>query len=600
MKTVSVFLSFVFCFCALYGALSQIAGGAQEPAIFFGSTPDSSPQRFVNIPQTIEREWERLGSTFTLETWVWMATPPSSPSGNWTGAEDEMQFLALVSRHPGNNAQNEWAHFHLQLTRTTHGTTVVFWSGCGCEGMLNAANTDPDTCGFGYLLSSDSSKIAPINRFILKPEQWHHVSVTVDGDSVTQGFTSGTARLFIDGQLLLENKWGSNENIPPYLSSNPCQGRQIYSRTNLGTWNEAITLGYYDNSDVDANSENNTDHVFGFDGYLDELRIWEIARTPSQIASSYDLYLPPQGGLVGLYTFNGFVMEATYPNLASFEGAPYAYVAGALDDDSLVRPNNGLIISQLVIVPGTLPLQDDPSMAEYSLAGSSAQGYFISMFSDALDQAISSGVVELMDGLGNPIEPDMLPFEVGIEMLSMVWHCNDTECSNIPGAPTDVWFSYSSIEEPLTFSTVYFNLIPSCFEAFDACGVCGGDNRTCQCVIYHDFRNTRMAYILLTWSLEKIVEKIDTTIHILEQIEDIVQSPDFNFEIIEGNYTLAHQVSYMMDFYNLCLTDYCADTTEFIETLDWYLVSLLPKGPPPVQNNKNVRSPKSAYTSLSV
>jgi len=87
-----------------------------------------------------------------------------------------------------------------------------------------------------------------------------------------------------------------------------------------------------------------------------------------------------------------------------------------------------------------------------------------------------------------------------------------------------------------------------------------------------------MAYILLTWSLEKICQQIEDTIQVLTDIEGIISDPAFDDSVLKGNYTLAHEVSYMMDFYNLCLTDYCADVTDFIDTLDWFLVSSLPEG----------------------
>jgi len=587
----------VFCLSTLSAVLSQTAGGAQTAAFFIGSTPDLPPQRYISIPQSSLHEWEQLGSTFTIETWVWMEAPPSNSTGAWSGSADEIRFPSLVSRHPGNGLQNEWAHFNLQLTRTTTGATVVFWAGCGCDGAPSSTPANPETCGFGYLLSSDSSRIAPNQRFWLRPREWHHISISVDGDSLTQGVSSGVARLTIDGQLLLENHWGSKDNIPPYLTSNPCLGKQIYSRTIPGTSNEAIHLGYYDNSDSDATSDDNTALVSGFDGYLDELRVWSYARTPSEVADTFALTLPPQQGLVGLYNFNGFSAPHTYPNLAAFGGIPAAMVQGPRNNDTLISDNNGLMLAQLVIVPGSLP-DMDPMNVEFNLRGSSAQGYFVSVFSAALIDAINAGKVQIAYK-SRQILPDQLPVEVSTDPLVVVYNCDDTQCINTWGAPSDVWFSYSSIEEPKLFSQVFLDLEEPCPEGFDACGQCGGDNRTCQCVIYHEFRNTRMAYILLTWSLEKIVEKLDTTIEILIQIESIVKSPEFDDDLLRGNYTLSAEVNYMMDFYNLCLTDYCADVTEFTEMLDAYLLSVIPsQHPPPVRRvaSNNVQSFKSAYT----
>lgn len=576
MKTVLVLVTILYLCFALSGVFSQVAGGAQNAAYFIGATPEVSPQRWISIPQTSEREWERLGSTFTLETWVWMKPPASSADGNWTGAEDEMQFLPIISRHPGGNLQNEWSHFNLQVTRTHHGPVIVFWSGCGCEGPVQMNPEDPTTCGFAYLLASDSEKISPNKRFSLTPGEWHHIAITVDGDSVNAGLTSERARLYVDGEHLLTNEYGSNDNTPDYRDHNPCPGRPLFSQTISGSKNEMVALGWYDNSDTRESS--NANAVYGFDGYMDEVRIWGVARSEREIKDNWGSMVGWDNDLVAYYTFNELSAEMEYPNMASHEGIPKAMVKGPMNDDGLGEGSTGLIISQMVLVPGHDHMSMDVEYVDFTLLGNSESGYFINLASDSWAQALDSGIAELLDSYGNSITPDMFPYEVDLGTLSVAFFCdNETGCDNIPGPVHELWIAYSSIENPMIVSQVFFNVQPACIEGYDSCGECGGDNRTCQCVMYHDFRNTRMAYILLTWSLEKIVDKIDRVVQILRDIDYIVEDPQFDDEILVGNYTLAHEVSYMMDFYNLCLTDYCADVTEFIGMLDEYLLSLLPK-----------------------
>jgi len=578
MQTLLIVYLFFFC-VALSGVASQphLAGGAQSPIHLIGSTPHQPPQRYVTITQTAEHEWERLASTFTLELWIFADPASVNLDLNWTKeyAADEMQFWGILSRHPGLNYGNEWAHFNLQLTRTTKGAAVVFWSGCGCETPMS--ERDHNSCGFAYVLASDWAQIPPTNRFYLRPGSWHHIAVSVDGDSITQGFTSGIARLFIDGVELLNNRYADPSNNPPYRTGPVCKGRPIYSQTVAGTKNDMIRLGFYNNQDTIPGSTN-SDSAFGFFGYLDEVRVWDVARSPVEIISTWHSILDPvyYPNLIGLYNFNEPGPNNTFPNVASSDKLPVAQVEPSNSTDPQA-PHNGLVISQIVYVKGS-DRKGTPTTNSFQLLGSSATGYNLTEASDFWLQALQKGDAIFMDGSGAVIRS--FPSTVNLKPLSVIFYCADADCTNIPADPLAASIKYTSLEDAEVYSLVYFMFEAVCYEPIDHCGVCGGDNRTCQCVIYHEFRNTRMAYILLTWSLEKIIVELDLTISILQSIESILTT-DFDFETIEGNYTLAAEVSYMMDFYNLCLTDYCADVTEFTHYLDAYLSSLLPPPPSP-------------------
>lgn len=593
-------LSFILICAVLNEVYSQspfLAGGAQSPFHLIGSTPQVPPQRYLTITQTASREWEKLASTFTLELWVYADPAPSNADLNWTRSPDEMQFWGILSRHPGLNYGNEWAHFNLQLTRTLKGAAVVFWSGCGCETPLS--ERDDSSCGFAYVLASDWSQIPPNKRFYMRPGKWHHIAISVDGDSITQGFTSGIARLFIDGEEILSNKYADPSNNPPYRTGPVCKGRPIFSQTVSGTRNDMIRMGFYNNQDTLPETAN-PDSAFGFFGFVDELRIWDVARPPIDIVSTWytivDPHLYPE--LVAVYNFNELSPNNTFPNTATFDGLPPAQVEPRNSTDP-AAPNNGLVISQIVYVQGS-DRKGTTTNNAFKLLGSSQQGYILNSASDAWAGAIEKGDAILMDSVGRVI--NSFPHNVTLDPLIVIFLCNDAQCTNIPGATTESYIKYSSLEVPTVSSFVYFAISPACFEDVDACGVCGGDNRTCQCVIYHEFRNTRMAYILLTWSLEKIIVELDRTISILQSIESILTT-DFEFETLEGNYTLAAEVSYMMDFYNLCLTDYCADVTEFTNYLDSYLISLLPQPHQPVSKNiipREINTKASRYVKTSM
>ncbi len=84
---------------------------------------------------------------------------------------------------------------------------------------------------------------------------------------------------------------------------------------------------------------------------------------------------------------------------------------------------------------------------------------------------------------------------------------------------------------------------------YDACGVCSGDNSTCQCVEYHGYASSQMEYMMVQYSIDQIMWKIqqvmDTLLLTLEILEDYTGPGD-----------LGVMVQYFNDYSERCLSEY--------------------------------------------
>jgi len=98
----------------------------------------------------------------------------------------------------------------------------------------------------------------------ISPNQWHHLAYTRE--------TGGMERLFIDGQLVGEQKFG----IGGHFSEIP------------------IRIGHSNGGPLRA-----------FYGYIDEVRVWNIARSATEINSAKNTFLTgSEPGLIGYWDFN--------------------------------------------------------------------------------------------------------------------------------------------------------------------------------------------------------------------------------------------------------------------------------------------------------
>lgn len=120
---------------------------------------------------------------------------------------------------------------------------------------------------FNVVHAEASSGLYLQSPALADPLARHHIATTFDGDS---------ARIYVDGVELAAAKW------------------------TLGTV-------YYGSQDVLIGANNwACGYLRGFDGWIDDVRIWNYARSAAQIAAAKDCRLTgTETGLVGYWTFDG-------------------------------------------------------------------------------------------------------------------------------------------------------------------------------------------------------------------------------------------------------------------------------------------------------
>lgn len=188
---------------------------------------------------------EKLGRAMTIESWIWASEPKTR---TW-------KTIASRAPHFWNDATllpNPFADFNFQVDNEGR---LSFFMGNGLLAPFQ----------YGILLRSPQ----PIDG-----QKWLHVAVVVD--TPNGAAEPLQASLYIDGELVDEDLWSEGQ------------------RQWAPEW--PLRIARYDNTDRD---------VQYWDGKLDELRIWDYARTREELLASMFLALtPPPAGLVLYYQFD--------------------------------------------------------------------------------------------------------------------------------------------------------------------------------------------------------------------------------------------------------------------------------------------------------
>lgn len=190
----------------------------------------------------------------------------------------------------------------------------------------------------------------------------------------------------------------------------------------------------------------------------------------------------------------------------------------------------------------------------------------IKAFSPKWVNGFSTGFLRLLRSNGQPINHTNILNEIfdQNETLSVFVNCTDPGCTNLQGSFREWWIEYFPLTPtPLVTPSAYlfFQIESECDGYYDACGVCNGRNETCQCVVYHNFKNVRMAYVLLVYMLDYLTEKIDSTIQIMQESLQLVSKPTFNAATMSME--VENQIRELMKFYNGCLQNYCSSIGTF-------------------------------------
>lgn len=173
---------------------------------------------------------------------------------------------------------------------------------------------------------------------------WHHIAVVRDA-------TTGRKRIFVDGVLDMESSPAASTADLSYPDGGvPVTPNQCYpgQQTPWG-WFLVVAAEKHDAGPAWPS----------FNGYVDELRIWNVARSAFQIQRTFRRVLAADApGLVGAYRFeegNGTQLTSS----AAVPGPIGTLVAGV--------PGNGQWVARSQSSTNTAPLEDLPFQDDFEL-----------------------------------------------------------------------------------------------------------------------------------------------------------------------------------------------------------------------------------------
>jgi len=310
-----------------------------------------------------------------------------------------------------------------------------------------------------------------------------------------------------------------------------------------------VTLGYLWNGDASPQ---------GFNGRIDEVRIWGVARTVSQVKQSmnYSDPLEPQG-LVAHYTFNAGVQpsEQTFLNVVTEDGLPEGYFVPPYRRDGWAISYGLALAAEYSVQSYTSsqpPVETKFELVAYNPTNSSIT-YYISSISPVLSTLMKNSQAMIVDTRsGQNVSTKSLPQLVFLVLEIYLICIPDGKggCSNF-GSYHDLNITYYAVAPsvPGSLTNIYFNPVNACFAEVDACGVCGGDNSTCQCVSYHGFDTQRMAYTLFVYTTEQMSPMIDL----------IISTLNSSSSLLPGKASLDEQIGNLYETSNMvygCMEEY--------------------------------------------
>ncbi len=202
----------------------------------------------------------------------------------------------------------------------------------GDHGEFEIYTNNTTVYGQATLDRSGSTETMTLSWDGLNPERWYHVALVVD--------TGGTSSLYINGVIM--------------NSSTQAQGASIKD-------SDGSPLG-------SIGSKAGSSRIF--EGYIDEVRIWETARTASEIWDNRHVSLTaPESNLLANYTFDEVIHRPVYnlagpfnavcvqvssetPDLESTCPIGGFYLGGTYDEDQEITSTNITVWDDLTIPAG--------------------------------------------------------------------------------------------------------------------------------------------------------------------------------------------------------------------------------------------------------
>ncbi|MDA8018402.1 MAG: LamG domain-containing protein [Thermoanaerobaculia bacterium] len=254
-------------------ALPALAGsGGSDFALRFYGTgvgPPGQQDRILlplddNVPGASSTPIDVGGSSFTLEIWLRGNLGDNATSD----AGGDMELTSY-----------DWIEGNILLDRDVWcGTANAF--GASLAGGLVRFGIDSGDTGFSNITIEGSVNVLD--------GAWHHIALVRD-------VVEGSLAIFIDGVEDFRSAPGWSTVDLSY----PDDGVPVTGNCDTG---QLTPYGWY--LVVAAEKHDAGAQYPSFNGYLDELRIWNVARTGTEIADDRFTVLPPgTPGLVGSYRF---------------------------------------------------------------------------------------------------------------------------------------------------------------------------------------------------------------------------------------------------------------------------------------------------------
>ncbi len=174
----------------------------------------------------------------------------------------------------------------------------------------------------GNLELQAEAKTYPFGNIKVNDDSWHHIAL-----SLTR---NGTIRMYVDG----------NE-------------RASYSSTDLGGFS-ASSLFAGARGQIQANSSTSIDNYYN--GLIDELCIWNMARTADQIKA--DQYYEVDYASTGLLLYSSF----NKPEIANSNGPKYYFAKNSFEKESNYAILNGKPLAFTETTPGIKPYRPTESI----------------------------------------------------------------------------------------------------------------------------------------------------------------------------------------------------------------------------------------------
>lgn len=202
---------------------------------------------------------------------------------------------------------------------------------------------EDDSDNRGYMINmgetGDNSKLCVINStlnwsthiqwntgFTPSLNTWYHIAITYD-----QTLGSNNLKLYVDGSLYAQTNYST---VLPNNAAN-------------------LYIGGYDNP---GNGVNGGANGRFFNGRIDEVRLWNDVRTPSEISTNYNIALGgSEAGLVAYYKFNDGTANVSNSGITTADDATSNNLNGTITNFALSGTSSNFVSGVSLVTPIPVP-----------------------------------------------------------------------------------------------------------------------------------------------------------------------------------------------------------------------------------------------------